>query len=70
MITSATSCLWSVTRGCRQNFERLTAIIARLEMHIEQLTIHVDELNSHTCINEVATEKARIWSRATNLSDY
>ena len=48
-------------------FEQLTAIIARLEMHIEQLTIHVDELKSHTCKDEVASEKARIKSMSDEL---
>ena len=48
-------------------FEQLTAIIACLEMHIEQLTIHVDELKSHTCKDEVATEKARVKSMSYEL---
>jgi hypothetical protein len=48
-------------------FEQLTAIIARLEMHIEQLTIHVDELKSHTCKDEVASEKGRINSMRNEL---
>ena len=41
-------------------FAQLTAIIARLEMHIEQLTIHVDGLRNHTFKDEIASEKARI----------
>jgi hypothetical protein len=48
-------------------FEQLTAIVARLEMHIEQLTIHVDELKSHTCKEEVASEKARIKLMSNEL---
>ena len=48
-------------------FEQLMAIIARLEMHIEQLTIHVDELKSHTYKDEVAFEKARIDSMRNEL---
>jgi hypothetical protein len=48
-------------------FEQLTAIVARLQMHIEQLTIHVDELKSHTCKDEVAFEKARIKSMSDEL---
>ena len=48
-------------------FEQLTAIVARLEMHIEQLTIHVDELKSHTCKQEVASEKARIKLMSNEL---
>jgi hypothetical protein len=48
-------------------FEQLTAMIARLEIHIEQLGIHVSELKSHTCKGEVATEKARIKSMSHEL---
>ena len=48
-------------------FEQLTAIIARLEIHMEQLTIHVDELKSHTCKDEVVAEKARIKSMSDEL---
>ena len=44
-----------------------SAIIARLEMHIEQLTIHVDELKIHTCQDEVNSEKARIKSMSDEL---
>lgn len=48
-------------------FEQLKAIIARLEMHIEQLTIHVDELKGHTFKDEVAFEQARIESMRDEL---
>jgi len=51
-------------------FEQLTALIARLEIHIEQLTIHVDELKNHSHKDEVASEKARIgamWNELDRL---
>jgi hypothetical protein len=47
--------------------EQLTAVIARLEMHIEQLTIHVNELKSHTFKDEVAAATARIKSMKSEL---
>ena len=60
--------LWLVTgKYGAEIFEQLTAIIARLEMHMEQLTIHVDELKSHTSKDEVAAEKARIKSMSDEL---
>lgn len=48
-------------------FEQLMAMIARLELHIEQLTVHVDELKCHTFKGEVAFEKARIDSMRKEL---
>jgi len=48
-------------------FAQLTAIIARLEMHIEQLTIHVDGLRNHTFKDEIASEKARISAMCKEL---
>jgi hypothetical protein len=48
-------------------FEQLTALIARLEMHIEQLTIHLNELRNHTYKDEVASEKARIGAMRNEL---
>ena len=48
-------------------FEQLTAIIGRLEMHIEQLMIHVDGLKNHTYKAEVAGEKARIRAMSNEL---
>ena len=48
-------------------FEQLTAIIARLEMHIEQLMIHVDGLKNHTHKAEIAGEKARIRAMSNEL---
>ena len=48
-------------------FEQLTAIVARLEMHIEQLTIHVDGLKNHTFKDEIASEMARIGAMSKEL---
>ena len=48
-------------------FEQLTAIVARLEMHIEQLTIHVEGLKNHTFKDEIASEMARIGAMSKEL---
>ena len=62
--------VWWPMDGNDLVFEQLTALIARLEIHIEQLTIHVDELKNHSHKDEVASEKARIgamWNELDRL---